>query len=156
MPGIHRVNGRPVLLGDGSKIPKRGRKRPAVKLLHPVSESNTQPGYILGHSIQAVSVRVSAASTFFAVPLSARIHEGLVFSHRDPRTLPKKFLSRVEALGIAEPAYLVADAYYACPTMALGLIQAGSHLMSRLRKNSVAFQPIPSTEAKPKRGRPRW
>jgi hypothetical protein len=155
MPGIHRVNGRPVLLGDGLKIPKRGRKMPAVKLLHQVSESNTKPEYILGHSIQAVSVRVSAAATFFALPLSARIHEGLVFSNRDQRTLPKKFLSRVEALGIAEPVYLVADAYDACPTLALGLIQAGSHLISRLRKNSVAFQPIPSTDAKPKRGRPR-
>jgi hypothetical protein len=155
MPGIHRVNGRPVLLGDGIKIPKRGRKMPAVKLLHQVSESNTKPEYILGHSIQAVSVLVSAASTFFAVPLSARIHEGLVFSNRDQRTLPKKFLSLVEALGIAEPVYLVADAYYAGHTMALGLIQAGSHLISRLRKNSVAFEPIPSTEAKRKRGRPR-
>ena len=155
MPGIHRVNGRPVLLGDGIKIPKRGRKMPAVKLLHQVSESNTKPEYILGHSIQAVSVLVSAASTFFAVPLSARIHEGLVFSNRDQRTLPKKFLSLVEALGIAEPVYLVADAYYACHTMALGLIQAGSHLISRLRKNSVAFEPIPSTQVKPKRGRPR-
>lgn len=155
MPGIHRVNGRPVLLGDGIKIPKRGRKMPAVKLLHQVSESNTKPEYIMGHSIQAVSVLVSAASTFFAVPLSARIHEGLVFSNRDQRTLPKKFLSLVEALGIAEPVYLVADAYYACHTMALGLIQAESHLISRLRKNSVAFQPIPSTEAKRKRGRPR-
>ena len=60
-----------------------------------------------------------------AVPLSARIHEGLGFSNRDKRTLPwrksnkriKKFLSlgaerkTVEALGIAEPVYLVADAY---------------------------------------------
>jgi hypothetical protein len=155
MPGIHRVNGRPVLLGDGIKIPKRGRQMPAVKLLHQVSESNTKPEYILGHSIQAVSVLVSAASTFFAVPLSARIHEGLVFSNRDQRTLPKKFLSLVEALGIAEPVYLVADAYYACHTVALGLIQAGSHLISRLRKTSVAFEPIPSTEAKRKRGRPR-
>ena len=71
MPGIHRVNGRPVLLGDGIKIPKRGRKMPAVKLLHQVSDSNTKPEYILGHSIQAVSVLASAASMFFAVPLSA-------------------------------------------------------------------------------------
>ena len=71
MPGIHRVNGGPVLLGDGIKIPKRGRKMPAVKPLHQVSESNTKPEYILGHSIQAVSVLASAASMFFAVPLSA-------------------------------------------------------------------------------------
>src|SRR3972149_7521980 len=155
MAGIYRVNGRPVLLGDGIKIPKRGHKMPAVKLLHQVSDSNTKPEYIMGHSIQAVSVLVSAASSFFAVPLSARIHEGLVFSNRDQRTLPNKLLSLVEALGIAEPVYLVADAYYACHTMALGLIEAGSHLISRLRKTCVAFEPIPPTEGKRKRGRPR-
>ena len=71
----------------------------------------------MGHSFQVVSILVSAAATFFAVPLSARIHEGLVFSNRDKRTLPQKFLSLVGALGIAEPVYLVADAYYACCTM---------------------------------------
>jgi len=155
MQGIYRVNGRPVLLGDGIKIPKRGRKMPAVKLLHQVSQSNTKPDYIMGHSIQAVSVLVSAASTFFAVPLSARIHEGLVFSNRDKRTLPNKFLSLVETLGIAEPVYLVADAYYACRSIALGLTAAGSHLISRLRKNAVAYEPVPQTGAKRKRGRPK-
>jgi len=155
MPGILRVNGRPVLVGDGIKIAKRGRKMPAVKLLHQVSDCNTKPDYIMGHSIQAISVLVSAAATFFAVPLSARIHEGLVFSNRDQRTLPKKFLSLVEALGIAEPVYLVADAYYACHTMALGLTQTGSHLISRLRQTCVAFEPIPPAKGKRKRGRPR-
>src|ERR1700685_4387364 len=114
MPGIHRVNGRPVLLGDGLKIPKRGRKMPAVKLLHQVSDCNTKPAYIMGHSLQVVSVLAYAAATFFAVPLSARIHEGLVFSNRDPRTLLKNFLSLGGAVGIPEPVYLVADAYYAC------------------------------------------
>jgi DDE superfamily endonuclease len=155
LPGIYRCNGRPVLLGDGIKIPKRGRKMPAVKLLHQVSDSNTKPEYIMGHSIQAVSILVSAASSFFAVPLSARIHEGLVFSNRDHRTLPRKFLSLIDTLGIPEPIYLIADAYYACRTMALGLTAAGSHLISRLRKNAVAYEPIPQTSGKRKRGRPK-
>jgi hypothetical protein len=29
-----RVNGRLILVGDGIKAPKRGKKMPAVKLLH--------------------------------------------------------------------------------------------------------------------------
>ena len=37
-PSPVRVNGRLVLVGDGIKIPKRGRKMPAVKLLHQQSE----------------------------------------------------------------------------------------------------------------------
>jgi hypothetical protein len=153
MPGIYRFKGRPVLLGDGIKIPKRGRKMPAVKLLHQTSESNTKPEYIMGHSIQVVSILVAAASTFFAVPLSARIHEGLIFSNRDQRTLPTKFLGLVEALGIEEPFYLVADAYYACHSIALGLVARGSHLITRLRKNSVAYESVP-TVTKRTRGRP--
>jgi hypothetical protein len=86
-PSPVRVNGRLVLVGDGVKIAKRGKKMPAVKLLHQQSESNTKPEYIMGHSLQAVSLVVHAAQSFFGVPLAARIHEGLVWSNRDKRTL---------------------------------------------------------------------
>ena len=48
-PSPVRINGRLVLVGDGIKAPKRGRKMPAVKLLHQQSESNTKPEYIMGH-----------------------------------------------------------------------------------------------------------
>jgi hypothetical protein len=155
LPGIYRCNGRPVLLGDGIKNPKRGRKMPAVKRLHQASDGNTKPEYIMGHSIQAISLLASAAASFFAIPLSARIHEGVIFSNRDKRTLPRKFLSLVEDLGIGESVYLVADAYYACRTVALGLVASGSHLVSRLRKNAVAYQPVSPPSGKRKRGRPR-
>ena len=56
-----RINGRCVVVGDGIKVPKRGRKMPGVKLLHQQSESNTKPEYIMGHSLQAVSLLVHAA-----------------------------------------------------------------------------------------------
>src|SRR5580693_9849880 len=86
---------------------------PAVKLLHQQSDANTKPEYIMGHSLQAVSVLVHAARSFFAVPLAARIHEGLVWSNRDRRTLLDKMLALLGLLGIATPFYFVADAYYA-------------------------------------------
>src|SRR5215471_18142523 len=63
LPQALRVNGRYVLVGDGIKIAKCGRKMPAVKLLHQQSESNTKPEYITGHSLQAVSLLVQAASS---------------------------------------------------------------------------------------------
>ena len=66
-PAAARVNGRCVLVGDGIKIPKCGRKMPAVKLLHQQSEANTKPEFITGHLLQAVSLLVQAASSFFAV-----------------------------------------------------------------------------------------
>ena len=42
-PSPIRVNGRRVLVGDGIKAPKRGKKMPGVKLLHQQSESNKKP-----------------------------------------------------------------------------------------------------------------
>jgi len=69
-----RVNGRYLVVGDGIKVPKRGRKMPGVKLLHQQSESNTKPEYIMGHSLQAVSLLVHAAASVFAVPLA--LHKG--------------------------------------------------------------------------------
>ena len=50
------VNSRLVCLADGIKAPKEGRRMPGVKLLHQSSASNTKPEYIMGHSLQAISL----------------------------------------------------------------------------------------------------
>src|SRR5450756_2599446 len=55
-PGLLRVNGKPLLVGDGIKVAKAGRKMPGVKKLHQESDSNTKPEFIFGHSCQAVAV----------------------------------------------------------------------------------------------------
>jgi hypothetical protein len=70
-PGLVRVNGRLVLVGDGIKVGKQGRKMPGVKLLHQQSKSNTKAESIMGHSLQAVSILAPAAQSFFAIPLAA-------------------------------------------------------------------------------------
>ena len=97
-PGILRFNGKPVLVGDGVKVAKSGKRMPAVKKLHQQSESNTKPEYIFGHSCQAEALLMRAASSVFAVPLACRIHEGVVFSNRDKRTLPDKMILLVDSL----------------------------------------------------------
>jgi len=130
-PRILRVNGRPVLVGDGIKVAKAGRKMPAVKKLHQQSDSNTKPEYIFGHSCQAIAVLTRALSSVFAIPLACRIHEGVVFSNRDKRTLLDKMILLVNALGIPEPFYFVADAYYASGNIVRGLLDEGNHLVRR-------------------------
>jgi len=152
-PGILRVNGRPVLVGDGLKVAKAGRKMPAVKKLHQSSESNTKPKYIFGHSCQAVAVLTQALSSVFALPLACRIHEGVVFSNRDRRTLLDKMIRLLDDLGMTEPFYLVADAYYATGKIARGLLAQGNHLVTRVRSNSVAW--YPATPPAPNRPRPK-
>jgi hypothetical protein len=104
------VNGRLVILGDGIKIPKAGRKMPAVKKLHQQSESNTKPPFIFGHSCQAIAIVAGFMETYFSIPLTCRIHEGVVFSNRDKRTLLDKMMELLVSLSIDAQCYFVADA----------------------------------------------
>lgn len=151
----YRLNGRLTLLGDGLKVPKSGQRMPAVKRLHQASENNSKPEYILGHSIQVISLLSSAAGTHAAVPLSARIHEGVKFSNRDQRTLPQKFCTLIDSLGLSERFILIADAYYACSAVAGWVLEHGSTLISRLRRNAVAYEPAATPTGPRGRGRPR-
>jgi len=152
-PGIVRFGGMPVIVGDGLKAPKSSRKMPGVKLLHQESESNTKPEYVMGHSCQAVCLLVWGLAGVMALPLTAAIHEGVVFSNRDHRTLLDKMVSLVFSLNIEEAFIFLADSYYVSRKIILPLLARGCHLVSRLRSNAVAylFAPPPSPG---KRGRP--
>ncbi len=83
-----------------------------------------------------------------------RIHEGLVLSNRDRRTLLDKMLALLGILAIKEPFYLVADAYYAAGKVAHGLLKQNNHLLTRVRSNAVAFaqyvQPSQKTKGRPR------
>jgi len=104
-----------VLVGDGLKVGKsrtedarREETAPGVRLQH---KAAVQSWAI---SCQAVGVIVRGLSGgFAALPLAARIHEGVVFSNRDKRTLLDKMIELLDALGMTNPCYFVADAYYA-------------------------------------------
>jgi hypothetical protein len=146
-PGILRVNGRPVLVGDGVEVAKAGRKMPGVERLHQLSESNNKAEYIFGHSCQAVAALTQALSSVFALPLACRIHEGTVFSNRDQRTLLDKMILLLDSLGLKQPFYFVADACYASGKVVRGLLAHGNHLVTRVKSNSVA--PFPATPRRP-------
>jgi len=154
-PGLVRCNGRLVLVGDGLKVGKAGKKMPGVKRLHQQSESNTKPEYILGHSCQAVGILAQGILSVVAIPLAARIHEGVVYSNRDHRTLLDKMALLLDALTLdALSYYFVGDAYYASRKIALPLLEAGQHLVTRVRNNAVGYFPAPAPERR-KRGRPK-
>jgi hypothetical protein len=150
-----QVNGRPVVLADGLKRPKEGRKMPAVKSLHQESRCNAKAAFIMGHSLQAVALLVQAAGVCLAVPVAARIHEGIVWSARDRRTLLDKLSRLLLGLEGGGPLTVVADAYYAAAKFARSLLEQGHHLVTRVRSNAVAYFPPPGRRSRPRRGRPR-
>ena len=152
----HAVN-RLILVADGLKVPKEGRKMPAVKKLHQESGDNSKPQFIFGHSFQAVGLLVKGPlGQVLSVPLASRIHEGLVFSNRDRRTLLDKLVALFCSIAdvLEAPALLVADAYYASQKVMRPLLEQGHHLVTRAKISTVAYHPARRPK-KPKRGRPR-
>jgi hypothetical protein len=152
-----RVGRRLVVVADGLKVPKEGRKMPAVKKLHQESANNSKPPFISGHSCQALALLVSGPlGRVCAVPLVSRIHEGLVFSNRDQRSLLDKLVALLLPVAgwLGSPVVLVADAYYASRKIALPLLEQGHHLVTRVRSNASACRPAPRPR-RAGRGRPR-
>jgi hypothetical protein len=146
-----------VCLADGIKAPKEGKLMPAVKMLHQQSASNSKPEYIMGHSFQAISLLVQGACGHVAaVPLTSRIHEGLVFSNRDSRTLLDKLAALLFSIAnvLGGKVLLVADAYYASGKLIAQLLGNGHQLVTRAKNNAVAYLPAP-TPGHRRRGRPR-
>ena len=151
------VDSRLVCLADGIKAPKEGRRMPGVKYLHQQSASNTKPEYIMGHSLQAISLLVrSGGAQVAAVPLTSRIHEGLVFSNRDARTLLDKLVALLFSITRAwdRKVLLVADAYYASGKVITPLLAGGHQLLTRAKSNAVAYLPVPQPAHRGK-GRPK-
>lgn len=151
---IPKVNGRILIVGDGIKVGKEGRKMPAVKVLHQESSSNTKAPWIMGHSFQVLGLLTGTAGYYFCVPLIAQIHEGIKRTNRDRRTLHDKFIAMLGLLGLTIPAYLILDSYYANKKIIKGLWKQGHHLISRMKSTAVAYYPAVQPK-KRKRGRPR-
>lgn len=61
----------------------------------------------------------------------------------------------IDSLGMNEPFYLVADAYYATGKIVRGLLAKGNHLVTRVKSNSVAWFPAPPPHSPRPKGRPR-
>jgi len=151
------VDSRLVCLADGIKAPKEGRRMPGVKLLHQQSASNTKPEYIMGHSLQAITILVhSASARVAAVPLTSRIYEGLVFFNRGARALLDKLVALLFSIARAgdRKVLLVADAYYASGKVITPLLANGHQLLTRAKSNAVAYLPVPQLAHRGK-GRPK-
>ena len=151
------VDSRLVCLADGIKALKEGRRMPGVKLLHQQSAINTKPEYIMGHSLQAISLLVhSGSARVAAVPLTSRVYEGLVFFNRDARTLLDKLVALLFSIARAgdRKVLLVADAYYASGKVITPLLANGHQLLTRAKSNAVAYLPVPQSKHRGK-GQPK-
>jgi len=156
------VHGRPLLIGDGIKVAKEGRKMPAVKALHQESGNNSQKATIWGHHVGVVGVATGTVKKICCTPLRADLHEG-VDHWRSSEGLngePPTVVTRMARLLLATaqqmgcPGYAVLDAYFAVgPTFLIlreCLTEDGNqlvHLITRAKKSTAAyFVPDPGEE----------
>ena len=127
------VEGRAVLLGDHTYVPKDGRRMPGVVTLHQDSETQSKPSYFRGHCWGAISLLVGSLAQPFGLPLALSIHQGLIHIGQE-----NKAKENVETLGtrIVQmaldfatrhnlPCILALDAFFSKPRC----FQSGSFFM---------------------------
>ena len=66
-----------VLVGDGVKQSKEGRRMPGVKKLFQESENSAKPEYIHGHMFGGLGILAGKSHSWACIPLSIRLHDGL-------------------------------------------------------------------------------
>lgn len=110
----------------------------------------------MGHSLQAISLLLHSSGNVAAVPLTSRIHEGLVFSNRDQRTLFDKLVALLFSVTRLwnRNVLLIADTFYASAKIIRPLLAHGHHLISRTKRNAAAYLP-PSSPTRAAKGRSR-
>lgn len=70
-----------VLVGDGVKQSKEGRRMPRVKKLFQESENSAKPEYIHGHMFGGLGILARHAKNWACIPLSIRLHDGFQAAH---------------------------------------------------------------------------
>lgn len=161
------VHGYVVLIGDGMKQAKEGRRMPGIKKLYQESENVSKGAYIFGHLFGAIGLLVGDSRKWFCLPLFMNLQDGVktVLGWKTSASegeTPSHVVQMIEqgfeaAKGFGQ-ALLLLDRYF-LSVPALERLQAchlaseaRMHLVTQAKSNAVAYE-RPSAK-KPGRGRP--
>ena len=70
-----------ILVGDGVKQSKEGRRMPGVKKLFQESGNSAKPDHIHGHMFGGLGILAGNPGNWACIPLSIRLHDGLQAAH---------------------------------------------------------------------------
>ncbi|WP_410511969.1 transposase [Paenibacillus sp. BR2-3] len=161
------IQDRVVLVGDGMKQAKEGRRMPGVKKLHQESENVSKGNYIFGHLFGAIGILVGDSRKWFCLPLFMNLQDGvqtiLGWKKADNEPEPPSHVVQMIEQGFEAAkgfgqALLLLDRYF-LSVPALKRLQAchlaseaRMHLVTKAKSNVVAYE-RPAAK-KPGRGRP--
>ena len=102
-----------VLVGDGVKQSKEGRRMPGVKKLFQESENSAKPEYIHGHMFGGLGILAGSIRNWACIPLSLRLHDGLQAA---------KDWNGASVPGTSHVVQMIEDAYHAARTFGDSLL----------------------------------
>lgn len=161
------LDNRVVLVGDGMKQTKEGRRMPGVKKLHQESENSSKGEYIFGHLFGAIGILTGTPQKWFCLPLFMNLQDGvntiLGWRQADEETERPSHVVQMIEQGFAAAqtfgdALLLLDRYFLSVPALKRLnafhhtTAACMHLVTKAKANVVAYE-RPATK-KPGRGRP--
>ena len=150
-----KMQGRAVLLGDHTFVPKDGRKMPGVVSLRQNSETQSKPSYFRGHCWGAIGLLIGSVYAPFCLPLILGIHLGTFHigqaesAKKKPQTMGTKIVQMAIDTAFKHnlPSILVLDAFFpgsavfnlAASVWSIELQQPLVTLIIRGKKNCVAY-----------------
>ena len=162
---LERQGDRVILVGDGVKQAKEGRRMPGVKRQHQESENASKGEYIWGHLFGGVGILAGRAGKRFCIPLALRLQDGVktIFGWGEEKERQSSHV--VEMIRLAhqmaghfgQGILLLDRLFLTVPALrTLDELNAGGsglQIVTKAKSNCVAYQPC---EAKTgRRGRPR-
>jgi hypothetical protein len=163
---LYSENDMPIIVSDGKKTSKEGRKMPCVKRLHQESENSAKPSSMFGHMFGGTGVLAGNLEKLFCIPVSINIHDGdeQIQLWKDLEAVHESHVVRTirDVSGLAKllgkKCIVLLDRYYLSVPALLAWIEeekkAGRPLLSivtRVKSNATAYEkPV----RKPGSGRP--
>ena len=155
-----------ILVGDGVKQSKEGRRMPGVKKLFQESENSAKPEYIHGHMFGGLGILAGSVRNWACIPLGIRLHDGLQAA---------RAWKGASVSAASHVVQMVEDAYHAALTFGDSLLLLDRYfltvpvleklkslnssgdvrmeIITKAKKSCTAFEKPGSR--KPGRGRPR-
>ena len=154
-----------VMVTDGVKKAKEGRRMPGVKRHHQESENSSKAEYIWGHLFGGVGILAEKAGKCFCVPLAMRLRDGVktIFEwdepeeRQDSHVVESIKLSYQTAVHFTKAVLLMDRLYLTVPALrTLDELNGNGQVMqivTTAKRNCTAYQEPGARTGKP--GRPR-
>ena len=158
-------SGRYILIGDGVKEAKEGRKMPGVKSLHQESDNSSKGEYIHGQLFGGIGVLAGNTTKTYSILLSARLHDGIEVirkwregdNYDEESHVVKTIKDAAKAVSRLGSSILLLDRLYLTRPMLEALAKVkGLEVVTKAKSNCVAYFPpgkYKGRGARPKKGK---